>query len=302
MQWTRRTDLAVEAREIWAESARETTAISGVQAEDQIAHGYPVTVVRILDQAGERALGKPQGTYITVELDSLNRREEDAFRRGVFALRDQLLPLLHLGEEDTVLVVGLGNQAITPDAIGPMTAKHTLATRHLVDQLPEHFGGFRRVAVVQTGVLGTTGMESAEMVRAIAQRLRPDRIVAVDALASRKLSRVCRTVQVCDTGIVPGSGIGNNRAALNEQTLGVPVIALGVPTVVDAGTLAADLLEETGKGAVSSKEFEGFGGNMIVTPKEIDAQVADISKLLGYALNCVLHEGLSIEDVDMLTS
>ena len=106
----------------------------------------------------------------------------------------------------------------------------------------------------------------------------------------------------CDTGIVPGSGIGNNRAALNEQTLGVPVIALGVPTVVDAGTLAADLLEETGKGAVSSKEFEGFGGNMIVTPKEIDAQVADISKLLGYALNCVLHEGLSIEDVDMLTS
>ncbi|MCL2827890.1 MAG: GPR endopeptidase [Oscillospiraceae bacterium] len=302
MQWTRRTDLAVEAKEIWSESVQETTALSGVQAEDQTAHGYPVTVVRILDQTGEQALAKPQGTYITVELDSLNRREEDAFRRGVFALRDQLLPLLRLGQEDTVLVVGLGNRAITPDAVGPMTAKHTLATRHLVDKLPEHFGAFRRVAVVQTGVLGTTGMESAEVVRAISQRLRPDRIVAVDALASRKLNRVCRTVQLCDTGIVPGSGIGNNRAALNRQTLGVPVVALGVPTVVDAGTLAADLLEESGRGATPSAAFEGFGGDMIVTPKEIDAQVADVSKLLGYALNCALHEGLSIEDVDMLTS
>jgi len=301
MQWTRRTDLAVEARDIWAESARETTALSGVQAEEQIAHGYPVTVVRILDQTGEEALGKPQGTYITVELDALNRREEDAFRRGVFALRDHLLPLLHLGQDDTILVVGLGNRAVTPDAVGPMTAKHTLATRHLVDQAPEHFGTFRRVAVVQPGVLGTTGLESAETVQAIAQRLRPDRIIAVDALASRKLSRVCRTVQLCDTGIVPGSGIGNNRAALNEQTLGIPVVALGVPTVVDAGTLAADLLEEAGRGTATPPEFEGFGGGMVVTPKEIDAQVEDVSKLLGYALNCALHEGLTIEDVDMLT-
>jgi len=301
MQWTKRTDLAIEAKEIWAESTQETTALPGVQAEDQTAHGYPVTRVRILDQAGEDALGKPQGSYITVELDALNRREEDAFQRGVFALRDQLLPLLNLSPDDTVLVVGLGNPAITPDAVGPATTKHTLATRHLVDKAPEHFGAFRRVALVQPGVLGTTGMESAEVVKSLVDRIRPNRVLAVDALASRKLSRVCRTVQLNDTGIVPGSGIGNNRAALNQQTLGVPVIALGVPTVVDAGTLAADLLEEAGQGTISPERLQSFGGSMIVTPKEIDTQVAKVSKLMGYAINCALHPDLTIADVDMLT-
>jgi len=302
MQWTRRTDLALEAREIWQESAGETTKLQGVVAKDEKSHGYKVTRVEILDDAGERTLGKKKGAYITVELDALRRREENAFSRGVYAIRDQLAPLLKLKEDDTILVIGLGNRAITPDAIGPLTARHTLATRHLVDQLPEHFGNFRRVTVIQTGVLGTTGIESAEMVQALVKEFRPDSIIAVDALASRKLSRVCRTVQVCDTGIAPGSGIGNRRAELNRETLGVPVIAVGVPTVVDAGTLAADLLEESGQGAVDSVHFNPYGGNMIVTPKEIDTQVADTSKLLGYALNCALHQGLTVEDVDMLTS
>jgi len=302
MQWTRRTDLALEAREIWQESAGETTKLQGVVATDENAHGYKVTRVEILDEAGEQALGKKRGSYITIELDPLRRREESAFARGVYAIRDQLMPLLQLQEDDTVLVIGLGNRAITPDAIGPLTAKHTLATRHLVDQLPAHFGNFRRVTVIQTGVLGTTGLESAEMVQALAKELRPDCIIAVDALASRKLSRVCRTVQLCDTGIAPGSGIGNRRAELNREMLGVPVIAIGVPTVVDAGTLASDLLEESGQGTIASAHFQPFGGSMIVTPKEIDTQVADMSKLLGYALNCALHQDLTVEDVDMLTS
>jgi len=302
MQWTRRTDLALEAREIWQESAGETTKLQGVIAKDEKAHGYKVTRVDVLDEIGERTLGKKQGAYITVELDVLRRREEDAFARGVYAIRDQLVPLLNLKEDDTVLVVGLGNRSITPDAIGPITAGHTLATRHLVEQLPEHFGKFRRVTVCQTGVLGTTGIESAEMVRALTKEFRPDCIVAIDALASRKLSRVCRTVQICDTGIAPGSGIGNRRAKLNRETLGIPVIAVGVPTVVDAGTLAADLMEESGRGTVESAHFNPYGGSMIVTPKEIDTQVADTSKLLGYALNCALHPGLTVEDVDMLTS
>ncbi|MCL2563219.1 MAG: GPR endopeptidase [Oscillospiraceae bacterium] len=297
-----RTDLAVEAKELWAESAPETTALPGVKAEDIKCRGYDVTRVQILNREGERALNKPQGTYVTVELDALIRREEDAFSRGVEAIREQLLPLLGLVKNDSVLVVGLGNRAITPDAIGPVTAKHTLATRHLVEQVPEHFGNFRRVTVVQTGVLGTTGMESAEVVRALASQFRPDRIIAVDALASRKLSRICRTVQISDTGIAPGSGVGNHRAELSRETLGVPVIAVGVPTVVDAGTLAADLLEESGRGQIAPNDFGDFGGGMIVTPKEIDTQVADISKLVGYALNCTLHEGLTVEDVDMLTS
>ena len=302
MQFSKRTDLAIEAREIWAESAPETTELPGVKAEDLKSHGYDVTRVQILDQTGERALSKPRGTYVTVELGALVRREEDAFSRGVEAIRAQLLPLLGLVKNDSVLVVGLGNRAITPDAIGPITAKHTLATRHLVDGVPEHFGNFRRVTVVQTGVLGTTGMESAEIVRALAAQFRPDCIIAVDALASRKLNRICHTVQISDTGIAPGSGVGNHRASLSRETLGVPVVAVGVPTVVDAGTLAADLMEESGRGGVMPEQLSAFGGGMIVTPKEIDTQVADISKLVGYALNCTLHDGLTVEDVDMLTA
>jgi len=302
MPYNRRTDLAVEAREIWAESAAETTELQGVRATDQTLHGYETTIVEILDAEGERALGKPQGTYITVELNAFLRREEAAFSRGVHAIRDHLVPLLRLKDDDTVLVVGLGNQAITPDAIGPLTAKHTLATRHLADQIPEHFGGFRKVTVLQPGVLGTTGVESAEMVRAFVSEFRPDCIIAVDALASRKLSRVCRTVQISDTGIAPGSGVGNHRRALSRETLGLPVLAVGVPTVVDAGTLAADLLEESGRDDADPAQFSAFGGGMIVTPKEIDTQAADISKLLAYALNCALHQGLTVEDVDMLTA
>ena len=301
MQWTRRTDLAVEAQEIWQESAQETTALKGVDAKERKSHGYDVTEVRILDESGANALQKPMGTYITVELGALLRREEDAFGRGVSAIMDALMPLLQLTQDETILVVGLGNRAITPDAVGPLVAKHTLATHHLVERVPEHFGNMRRVTVVQTGVLGTTGMESAEMVRAIVEQLRPDRIIAVDALASRKLSRICRTVQLSDTGIVPGSGIGNSRAGLNRETLGVPVIAVGVPTVVDAGTLVADLLEESGKGSVPPEQFSSVGGGMIVTPKEIDTQVADLSKLIGYALNCALQPGMTVADVDMLT-
>jgi len=302
MQWTRRTDLAVEAHEIWRESAAETTDLQGVVSKEEKIHGYDITKVEILDERGETALGKKKGSYITVEIDALHRREEEAFTRGVHAIRDQLIPLLNLSEDDTVLVVGLGNRAITPDAIGPITAKHTLATRHLVDHLPEHFGAFRRVTVLQTGVLGITGVESAELVKAFVKQFHPDCIIAIDALASRKLSRVCRTVQICDTGIAPGSGIGNRRAELNRETLGVPVIALGAPTVVDAGTLALDLLEESGHNMTNKTNFHQHGGSMIVTPKEIDTQVADISKLLGYALNCALHKGLTVGDVDMLTS
>jgi len=302
MPYTKRTDLAIEAREIWAESAPETTQLSGVKAEDIKSHGYDVTRVQILDREGERALNKPRGTYITVELSALARREEDAFVRGVAAIREQLLPLLGLIRNDSVLVVGLGNRAITPDAIGPITAKHTLATRHLVEHVPEHFGHFRRVTVVQTGVLGTTGMESAEIVKALVAEFRPDRVIAVDALASRKLTRICRTVQISDTGIAPGSGVGNARSQLSRDTLGVPVIAVGVPTVVDAGTLVSDILEESGRDMVAPEQWGPYGGGMFVTPKEIDTQVADISKLIGYALNCTLHEGLTVEDVDMLTS
>lgn len=294
-----RTDLAVEEKELWAESAGEQTKLSGVEARDKNSFGFEVTTVKILDEEGERELHKPRGTYVTIGLDEVIRREEDAFTRGVSALKSELSEMMDLQEGQSVLVVGLGNEAITPDAIGPKTAQNTMATRHLVERMPEHFGGFRQVSVLETGVLGTTGIESAEIIRAVTEKVAPDWVIVVDALASRKLGRVCRTIQLADTGIVPGSGVGNSRAAINRDYLGVPVIAVGVPTVVDAATLAADLMEQSGMGETNSERFSDIGGNMIVTPKEIDSQVNDISKLIGYGINLALHEGIEIDDVNM---
>ena len=211
----RRTDLALEAKELWTESAEKETKLEGVRARDSLREGYQVTTVDILDEQGASSLGKPVGSYVTVQLEALARREEDAFGRAARAIAAELNGLLKLPEEATCLVVGLGNRAITPDAIGPGVADHTMVTRHLVEQAPEHFGSFRPVAALAAGVLGTTGVESGELVKAVAEKIRPGYIIAVDALASRSMDRVCTTVQLANTGIVPGSGVGNHRAALN---------------------------------------------------------------------------------------
>ena len=291
----KRTDLAVEAREIWAEFAPETGELPGVRAEEETVSGFPVTTVEITDARGEKELCKPIGTYITVDTEPCLRREDNAFSTGAQVLARLLRGLLRLKPGDTVLVAGLGNPAVTPDAVGPLTARHTLATRHLTASMPEHFASFRPVSVIETGVLGTTGVESAELLKAICGGVAPDCVIAVDALASRSLERVCRTVQLTDTGIVPGSGVGNSRSALNRTSLGVPVVALGVPTVVDAATLAADLTGMPGK-------KDGPAASMIVTPRDIDASVKDMSRLLGYAINLALHDGLTVADVDMLVS
>ncbi len=298
----KRTDLAVEAHEIWKESAREQTELRGVKSRESDKNGYKVTTVEILDEEGAKALDKPVGTYITVEIDKLINRDDNAFTQGIEALSGEIASMLKLKDSDSVLVVGLGNEAITPDAIGPKTARHTMVTRHLVERMPEHFGDMRRVSVVMSGVLGTTGIETAEFIKAVTDKLRPDSVVVVDALASRKMSRVCRTVQLADTGIVPGSGVGNSRAAISRETLGVPVTAIGVPTVVDAATLAADLIEEAGVKDLNPQDLAQYGSSMIVTPKEIDANVADISKLLGYGLNKALHGNISVEDINTFLS
>lgn len=297
MQKKRRTDLALEARELWRESAAQNTALNGVKARDGQREGFPVTTVEILNEEGEQALGKNRGTYITLTLDALLHREEDAFGRGARAIAAELDALLRDFPQDApVLVVGLGNRAITPDAIGPKVHDHTMVTRHLVAQMPEHFGTFRPVASLSTGVLGTTGMESGELVEAAVQKLHPACVIAVDALAARSLNRVCRTVQLADTGITPGSGVGNHRRALNRDSLGVTVIAVGVPTVVDGATLAADLI-----GSDDLPDL-GAGRDMLVTPKDIDSQVADLSKVIGYGINLALHPGLTVEDVDLFLS
>ncbi|EOS65367.1 GPR endopeptidase [Oscillibacter sp. 1-3] len=295
----KRTDLALEARELWQESAERTTRLSGVKATKTKREGYPVTRVDILDQRGEKALGKPQGSYLTIDLTTFWQRKADFFERAVRAVGSQLKELLP--EEGPVLVIGLGNEAMTPDAVGPLAADNILITRHLIAAMPKHFAGFRPVAVFRTGVLGTTGVESAEAVRGLVAEVQPALVIAVDALASRRVGRVCATVQLSDTGIIPGSGVGNHRAALNRETLGVPVLAVGIPTVVDAATLAADLLEESGVENIDPESLRGGGQSLMVTTQDIDRQVRDLSKVVGYGINWALQD-LEIEEMNALLS
>ena len=300
MQSSIRTDLALEAEALLREQSPTGQSPEGVRAARSRRGAFGVTTVEVTSAAGEAALGKPMGTYVTVELDALIRREENAFQEACGLLAEVLRSLLPLRPGDACLVVGLGNRDITPDAVGPDAVDCVMVTRHLTEQLPEDFGSYRPVCAVCSGVLGTTGIESSALVRAVAESVRPAAVVAIDALASRSPDRLCRTVQIADTGIVPGSGVGNTRAALNRETLGLPVIAVGVPTVVDAATLTLDLAARAGL----SPDPAAFGdaGGMIVTPREIDKNVRDIAKLIGYSLNLALHEGLSIEDVDMFLS
>ena len=203
--------------------------------------------------------------------------------------------------EGPVLVVGLGNRAMTPDAVGPLTADHVLVTRHLISAMPRQFSGFRPVSVMRSGVLGTTGVESAEAVRGLASEVKPACVIAVDALASRRVGRVCAAVQLSDTGIIPGSGVGNHRHPLNAETLGVPVIAIGVPTVVDSATLAADLLEETGVTDYDEEKLRASRQNLMVTPRDIDQQVRDLGKVIGYGINWALQD-LDIDEMNALLS
>ena len=297
----RRTDLALEAAQLWREGGN-TGELPGVTQEESTREGYPVTTVKVLDDRGAKAIGKPVGTYVTVDLSALVHREEDAFGRAARAVAAELTPLLKLSKGSPVLVVGLGNRSITPDDIGPKAADHTMVTRHLVEQVPEHFGSFRPVAALAAGVLGTTGVESGQLVRAVAERIRPACVLCVDALAARSVRRVCRTVQVADTGITPGSGVGNAREALNAQTLGVPVIAIGVPTVVDAATLTRDVLAQAGREELEPHALGEAGGGLIVTPRDIDTQVHDLAKVIGYGINLALHPGLTIQDVELFLS
>ena len=297
--FAKRTDLALEARELWQESAGTATKLAGVKAVEKKVQGYSVTRIDILDRRGEAALGKPVGSYRTLDLSAFWQRSEGFFDRAVRAVGQQLRELIP--ESGSVLVAGLGNAAMTPDAVGPLAADSVLITRHLIAAMPRQFSGFRPVAVLRTGVLGATGVESAEAVRGLAAQIHPALIIAVDALASRRMGRLCNTIQFSDTGIIPGSGVGNHRAALNRETLGVPVIAVGVPTVVDAATLAADLLEESGLPDIRPERLQSSPVSLMVTPRDIDQQVRDLGKVIGYGINWALQD-LEIEEINALLS
>lgn len=277
-----RTDLAVEAHRVRAGAGR----LEGVEVRETDRNGFRVSTVEVRSPAASEELCKPIGVYHTVTLDPVLRREEAAFSAAAELISALIGDLLPKNDRFSALVVGLGNRAITPDAVGPQTMESVLATRHLQDQAADLFSALRPVCAISPGVLGTTGIEAARMVKAVSADLRPDVVIAVDALACSEPERLCRTIQITDTGITPGSGVGNDREALNRDSLGVPVIAVGVPTVMDIRTVSdSDVLE-----------------GLFVTPRDIDTTVSDFSKLTGYAINLALQPELLIPDLDLLLS
>lgn len=273
-----RTDLAREA------SSRLERHYDGIVAEELNIANCAVSRVSVTDNEAAQAVGKPIGNYYTLEMADYVRRKENSFSDCVNALAEILNMLPFVSKAKNVLVACLGNRAVTPDAIGPDAADSIIVTRHLKSSLPEEFAAFSSVCVYRTGVLGTTGIESADGLKAVCKLVMPDCVIAVDALASGELNRLCRNVQICDTGISPGSGVGNDRAALDAESLGVPVCAIGVPTVIDASAFT-ELDEAKG---------------LFVTPRNIDELVRSSAKLIAYGINLALHKGLTIEDIDML--
>ncbi len=230
-----RTDLAVEL----LENLRGRDELSGVSEREYEREGLHIHEAEVTTERAARLLGKPCGRYLTLSLEALSRREEEAFPRSVRVLAALIETLLApLDSAAPVLIAGLGSRSITPDAVGPRSADHVIATRHLISRSPEFFTSWRPVSVLAPGVLGQTGVEAGEIVRGVLDHVRPRAVIAIDALAAGRLSRLVRTVQLADTGIVPGSGVNNARAALDRQTLGVPVVSIGVPTVEDGGSLA----------------------------------------------------------------
>lgn len=288
---SRRTDLALEAHDL----RRAAEKLSGAVLRESFAYGCRVTTVTVETAGAARALKKPRGEYVTLDLAPYWQRGEDAFPNAVRLLAQELRRLIAAcGAAGDALVVGLGNAAMTPDAVGPAAAEHILVTRHLKGA--EAFSGFAAVSVLTPGVLGKTGMETAELVRGAVRATHPSLVIAVDSLASARLERVCNTVQLSDTGIVPGSGVGNHRSALNRRTLGIPVIAIGVPTVVDAASLALDILEEAGAPSLDAAALRGH--DVMVTPRDIDAQIAELGRIIGYGIDLALQPQL---DLDALT-
>ena len=284
-----RTDLAVEAREIAGEH------IGGVDFQTYGENGLSISRMTVRTERARQAMGKEIGTYITVELPSLtdNFTAADKRLQTIGAEIRRLLPVHGL-----LLVAGLGNRDITPDSLGPRTADRVLATRHITGEIARATGLDRRrpVAVMCTGVTGQTGIETGEYLLSVVKRIRPNAVIAVDALASRRLERLGRTLQISDTGISPGAGVGNHRSRISSETIGVPVISVGVPTVVDVQTLAGDLLGSDFKDD-QIKGLSPDGQRMVVIPNEIDLLTDRASRLIAFSLNAAMQNDFSLSDL-----
>ena len=277
-----RTDLALEGVEQLRQGG-DISRLDGVCAAEYTRQGYGVTDVRVATKQAAEAVGKPEGRYVTIDLRPYFRREEGFFARAVGCLASELRTLLPgVGEDWPVLVAGLGNRGMTADAVGPLALESLLVTRHMVRSLPRQFRGFTPVSALAPGVLAATGMEALELLRGAVQATGCAAVIAVDALAARSRERLCATVQLGDTGLIPGSGVGNHRKAIDKTTLGVPVVAVGVPTVIAAHLLGDGQPEDD---------------PLFLTPRDSDGKVRELGRVIGYGVTLALQEGLSVEDV-----
>lgn len=276
------TDLALEAAQMQAKTARLTSR-PGLEVWRRERGGYALTAMDLTDPHRAAELQRPVGKYITMELGPYLHRQRDFFARGAGCIARELAALLPEGDGPT-LVVGLGNRSLTADAVGPLALPHILVTRHMLAAMPEAFAGFSSVAALATGVLGETGLESSELIAAAAEKLRPRCIIVLDALAAATREKLCAVLQLTDTGLTPGSGVGNHRKEVSRRTLGVPVLALGLPTVIRADQLVGE-------------ETPAEGEPLFVTPRDIDQRVRELSRMMAYGIDLALQPHLTVEDI-----
>jgi len=304
-------DLALEARDlVRAQTGQE---IPGVLVDREDYPQASVTVVRILEPSAAEIMKKPPGTYITVEAPGIRQPNRQAHRDLAQLLSLKLSSLFHLPDHANVLLVGLGNWNATADSLGPKVINMSLVTRHLYRLTPQEIrSGMRSVSALAPGVLGITGIETVEIIQGVVEKVKPELIIAVDALAARNVERIGTTIQLADTGISPGSGIGNQRAGLNRESLGVPVIAVGIPTVVNAAVIASDAMDRLMEELKTSPEMyrvfrtlppgftdkliaeilKPFGGELTVTPKEIDTLIKNAAMVVAGGISLALHPSI----------
>ncbi|UJF35041.1 GPR endopeptidase [Paenibacillus hexagrammi] len=327
-EYSSHTDLALDARDM-AQAANHGQTIPGIETDSTRENGIRVTKINVLNEQGSKALGKMQGHYITIEVPALRQKDSQLQDRVAtkFAQEfEEFLRTIGIRKNAKVLVIGLGNANVTPDALGPLVVENIMVTRHYFELYPNDVTpGYRAVSAVAPGVLGTTGIESSDIVQGIVEKSNPDLIIAIDALASRSMERVNTTIQIADTGIHPGSGIGNKRKGLTKETLGVPVVAIGVPTVVYASTIVnnafdmmhkhfseqtsntgqilglLDNMHEEERLQLVKEVLNPVGHDLLVTPKEIDEFIEDIANIIASGLNAALHDAVSADNVAAYT-
>lgn len=287
-----RTDLAMEAVQLLERTD------NGIKQHKKNIGDLEITQVTIETDSAAKKLGKLKGEYITVELPTFTDNFQDVDDK-IEVISKQIRFLLP--REGLIFVIGLGNEAITPDALGPKTIKSILATRHITGEIARSTGleALRSVAAIAPGVLGQTGIEVSEIIQSVVKKINPAALIVVDALASMETSRLGTTIQICNTGISPGSGVGNARPGINQESMGVPVIGIGVPTVVDAQTLAQNLFDsaESQSSEKITQKTAPRGEPMMVTPREIDLLIERASKLLAMSINSALQPNFSVEDI-----